>query len=245
MIYKACLICNRIFSTIPSRIKIGKGKFCSGKCSSINQKRQVIIKCKNCGISFSIKKNREKSAKYCSLKCYDKKGKNNSYWGRKHNLETKIKMRKSWTRLINNGFESPHKQKLYKNCVICNKKFKLIKSIFNETKCCSRKCVGKYASSYLLGERAKNWIDGRSFLPYPPNFNKRVKRLIIQRDRKCLYCGQNEDLSVHHIDYNKFNNSESNLITLCLSCNSLANGNRDYWRNYYQFQLKEFYGFSY
>lgn len=33
MIYKKCLVCGKEFGTYPCKIKIGKGKYCSKKCS--------------------------------------------------------------------------------------------------------------------------------------------------------------------------------------------------------------------
>jgi hypothetical protein len=44
-------------------------------------------------------------------------------------------------------------------------------------------------------------------------------------------------LEVHHIDYNKKNCKEENLITLCKWCNLRANYNRNYWKTYYQNKL--------
>jgi len=40
-------------------------------------------------------------------------------------------------------------------------------------------------------------------------------------------------LSIHHIDYDKQNCKENNLITLCDSCNNRANSNRNYWIEFY------------
>lgn len=42
------------------------------------------------------------------------------------------------------------------------------------------------------------------------------------------------DLDVHHIDYNKKNCEETNLITLSMESNSRVNYNRDYWKNCFQ-----------
>jgi len=41
-------------------------------------------------------------------------------------------------------------------------------------------------------------------------------------------------LTIHHIDYNKQNCKENNLITLCGSCNTRANFNRSYWVDFYK-----------
>ena len=40
-------------------------------------------------------------------------------------------------------------------------------------------------------------------------------------------------LHVHHIDYNKKNCKKSNLITICRSCNSMANKDRSWHKAWY------------
>jgi len=88
-----------------------------------------------------------------------------------------------------------------------------------------------------------NWIDGRSFEPYTSEFNEQLKESIRKRDNHtCQNCSMTEEehltvvgqvLHIHHIDYNKINCQKENLITLCQSCNSRANFNRDYWKKIY------------
>ena len=92
---------------------------------------------------------------------------------------------------------------------------------------------------HLLGEKNGNWRGGKSFEPYTPDFNQQLKDRIRVRDNFiCQLCGVPElecdrRLDIHHIDYNKQNCKEDNLITLCLSCNIRANFNRHYWKEYY------------
>jgi len=93
------------------------------------------------------------------------------------------------------------------------------------------------------GERHPQYIDGRSFELYPQEFNSKLKEQIRTRDNfECQNCGMTEEehlivigtiLNVHHIDYNKTNCKENNLITICKQCNTRANFNRDYWFAYY------------
>jgi len=47
------------------------------------------------------------------------------------------------------------------------------------------------------------------------------------------------NLHIHHIDYDKENCNENNLITLCNSCNVRANFNRDYWKNIFQNKIAQ------
>ena len=79
------------------------------------------------------------------------------------------------------------------------------------------------------GFEARNWIDGRSFLPYTQEFNQQLKESIRkQNSYTCQLCGVKEKdyfqkLSIHHLDYNKNNCNEDNLITVCRSCNAKLN----------------------
>ena len=99
------------------------------------------------------------------------------------------------------------------------------------------------------GELSPNYIDGRSFEPYPSKFNSFLKEQIRKRDNyTCHGCAMTQeehfiiygrDLEAHHIDYNKQNCKENNLITLCKQCNIRANYNRNYWEKYYKNKIKE------
>lgn len=86
----------------------------------------------------------------------------------------------------------------------------------------------------LSGSNHWNWHGGKSFLPYPPEFNKQLKERIKERDNHtCQKCGSTERLSVHHIDYDKQNCGDDNLITLCMSCNISVNVQRVFWTGYF------------
>jgi len=94
----------------------------------------------------------------------------------------------------------------------------------------------------MLGVNNINYIDGSSGI-YAPEFNKYLKNQIRDRDNyECQNCYITEEehiiiygqiLHIHHIDYNKTNCNNTNLITLCLQCNIRANKNRDIWSKFY------------
>lgn len=87
-----------------------------------------------------------------------------------------------------------------------------------------------------IGELNGNWKGGIGNLPYSLEFNKNLKERIKSRDGYiCQLCGYSNPnkLRVHHIDYNKLNTNEDNFITLCCSCNTKVNKNRDYWVTYF------------
>lgn len=75
---------------------------------------------------------------------------------------------------------------------------------------------------YPCGEEHPNWNGGSSLEQYPIMFRRIMKEYIRKRDNyQCLVCEISENgrrHEVHHIDYNKKNNSEYDLITLCKNC---------------------------
>lgn len=85
------------------------------------------------------------------------------------------------------------------------------------------------------GERKPNWKGGKSYEPYGIDFTKELKESIRTRDGyKCVLCkiSQNDlvqGIQVHHIDYDKKNNDQNNLITLCPRCHGKTNENRRCW----------------
>ena len=89
------------------------------------------------------------------------------------------------------------------------------------------------------GKLSPNWNGGISFEPYSPEFNKELKEKIKKRDNyTCRLCSEKLFLHIHHIDYNKKNSIESNLITLCRKCNGKANFNRNFWTEKFRIMLE-------
>lgn len=49
-----------------------------------------------------------------------------------------------------------------------------------------------------------------------------------EKGEQCIECGSTEDIEVHHIDADRWNNSLSNLLPLCHSCHQkVHNGHPD------------------
>lgn len=106
----------------------------------------------------------------------------------------------------------------------------------------SKKKMSEAKKGTWNGEKNPMWLGGISFLPYCHKFNEKLKESIRNRDnRTCQNCGIKENgtkHSVHHIHYDK-ENCYPDLITLCKSCHTKTNGNREYWEVYYMKKLSD------
>jgi len=113
-----------------------------------------------------------------------------------------------------------------------------------------KQCFACYCKSFL-GESNPNWKNGISFYPYSRTFTNNLKLKIRTRDNfNCRCCKLKEKkhyrgkkqtkLIIHHIDYNKENCKEENLISLCLTCHLRTNGNRDYWYAYCTYLMENY-----
>lgn len=216
----------------------------------------TFLKCKTCGNAL----NRGKI--YCSLKCY---------WKKSPKFKVKCRQCKkefltypSWQK-IGQGFLCSKKckykwisenyrgekskagwrnAKIKLECKECNKVFYEFRSRVKDKRgvFCSKKCSIEWFKKNCQMEKAPNWIDGRSYLKYPKEFDI-VKNEIKQRDgylcQLCYIPCIRKRLGAHHIDYNKMNNNKNNLISLCTGCNSKVNRSRDYWTNYFNIKITQ------
>lgn len=173
-------------------------------------KRGNWYNCPTCGKKiYRILSYKNKSGTYyCSVACRPHKGENNNNW----------------------------KEKKSKTCLICGNLIWIIPSD-NSRKFCSIKCRTISLKNNFKGQSNPNWQGGISNLPYPFEFNNKLKKLVRDKgNHSCQLCGISElsrKLGVHHIDYNKTNNSFANLIALCNRCNTKVNFNREFWRRYF------------
>jgi len=101
---------------------------------------------------------------------------------------------------------------------------------------------------YITGHNAKgkgnptfnNWSSRK---PYGIEFSPELKEKIRQRDNHtCQECENHQKqlkskLDIHHIDYNKKNNSSLNLISLCRKCHMKTGFNRKHWKQYFKMKI--------
>ena len=183
--------------------------------------------------------------KYC--------GKNNSFYGKHHSEFTKEKIKNSEYHKnlkrennpnFNNhvlkgkftGHDSPNWKGSLPKCQSCGKRL-------------SHYQVKNYCKICYRGLNHQSYIHGNGNLPYSVDFNHKLKQKIRERNSfKCQKCGLKEsnhyrgqkriNLTIHHVDYNKQNSNEQNLITLCHKCNIKTNTQRDYWYAYYKYIME-------
>jgi hypothetical protein len=204
--------------------------------------------CIDCEIKISINAKRCRSCanKGTNHPLFGVMGKNNPNYGRKCSFKTKEKI----SIAAKKRFKNPKNHPKYKDGRTL-KKYYCIDCGIRITR--QRKRCGSCATKKQLKNPKNNpaYIDGRSRFPYPIEFNGALKYKIRERDNfECQNCGMIEEehivvfgqvLHVHHIDYNKFNLEETNLITTCFSCNLRANYNRNFWEKHYSEKIKEIY----
>lgn len=169
--------------------------------------------------------------------------------GKKPSEETKRKMslahkgRNTWSK-----GSKPTAETLKKRSVGLKKAWKLRPHEFSAE---HKMALSVAHRGKFCGKDSPNWKGGYRNGDYLGKFTKYLKELIRKRDNyRCQECFRHQDelfdtsgrkykLNVHHIDYDKGNNDENNLISLCRSCHSQTNYKRENWTNYYQLKIKE------
>lgn len=226
----SCAICGEHFKVSASYYnwseKKGGKHYCSKKCRSIGQSERqtgktrsprATVTCSACGKEYEVLLSeyeraleRNQQDWYCSHKCH-----------------------------------SPGPVTVH--CDWCGKEFEISRRYYNHREkkgyeggpFCSSDCMQEWQSEVCVGPNSSNWHGGSSFEPYDPDFDKKLRKRVRQRDNyKCQLCGKTQEdnleehgrrLCVHHVDYSKDNHSLNNLVTLCHPCHSQTNGNRDHF----------------
>lgn len=210
-----CLFCGKEFETYRDENK----HFCSMTCAVKHRGEKSKHPCKICGVLTHNKV-------YCSRKCrgLDNRGKNNPI----HKVP-KEQLSQHFIQMWNRF----------------GPEIKLTHHHFPKGNANPMKIKP------LVGELNGRWQDGISFEPYDNDFNDGLKERIRDRDNHiCQLCDMaeiehievyGERLSMHHIDYDKKNSSETNLISLCRNCNSKVNANRNHWQEFFENKIAQKY----
>lgn len=175
------------------------------------RKPKVEVKCEICGKVFLRNLCNLKQSKriFCSQDCYKKREKPNS----------KLLVLCSW---CNQPIQRYPYQKKSKNYF------------------CSSVCHGKWNSVNCSKENSANWKGGIWLNAVPILAHaryRRIRKLVIDMDKKCVICNFDKRLEVHHIlerkDYPQLALDITNMITLCKSCHCKLRGKENLWVGYF------------
>jgi len=209
MITKVCEMCGKEFQVIPARDKNGRGRYCSIKCRrKADASTRTKLICDVCGKEFYVNKWRYRQ---------NGGGRNPKYCSREC-FGTKIT----------------------KICLNCGKEFQVKRYRSDDAECCSVKCKNQLWSKSHKKENHPQWKGGISFEPYCPLFNNEFKeRVRAFFNHTCILCGEKQNgykLPVHHVDYDKHvccNGNPPLFVTLCRSCHTKTNNNREHWAMFF------------
>lgn len=193
--------------------------------------------CKQCGGEFHDCPAAKRI--YCNRNCWRLAQIGNQYAKgsvRSPEMRRKVAMANLGNRhavgIKNGNYRRGRFSKITRICLVCGKGFKTEQYQLDKNcgKYCSRKCYGETLKRKLAGSRNHAWRGGTSFEPYTPEFNERLKARIRGRDEfVCQVCGKPNSRFVHHINYDKKDSRNCNLITLCNSCHGKTNFQRGFW----------------
>lgn len=105
-------------------------------------------------------------------------------------------------------------------------------------------------SRLVCGEKHHNWKGGISYEPYCVLFNDEFKLRVRQFfGNTCVECGKTREeeginMCVHHVNFDKetcCNDTKPLFVTLCKSCHSKTNFDREYWEEKYTRLINEEY----
>lgn len=262
-----CQQCGKLFKVLPSQ---KERNFCSYSCSGKSRigkkyikKKSVILKCQQCHKTFKVYHSREK-ARFCSKECYIawRTGRSCPKMKRQKEIVCERcgktfsiniaqttrrfcskKCRGAWMGEQQRGENHPAWNSKEQKCLQCGKTIYVTLKFIERGwgLFCDRKCQ----SLWQVGENCPAWRGGKSFEPYPSDFNTRLKSKIKSRDKGlCARCGE-PGIDVHHIDYDKNNNNPINLILLCKRCHGATNANRKLWQEVFNWHIENImYGYQ-
>jgi len=170
---------------------------------------------------------------------------------RKKMSDSRIKGLKNGTIKTLKGKDNPAKRPEVRKKISIAQKKNFKNGRINPMKGKKRPDLSEYNKKFKplnIGKKNSNWRGGKSFEPYSVDWKQKLIKKIKQRDKYiCYLCKKKIKgprrikinpsknwLVVHHIDYNKLNCKENNLITLCHKCHvKHTNFNREKWRKFF------------
>jgi 5-methylcytosine-specific restriction endonuclease McrA len=218
------------------------------------KRRETIIPFCACGCGEFVEWNNDKKDWNRFIYHHQNKGDNNpskKKWVRKKMSKAAIKKFKDNPDLINtisnsvkklwDNKEYREKQnksrgEVYKTKEYKEKRSNITKELWEREEYIEKQSEAWAKSGLRIKENHYNWQGGISKEPYSQDWDRELREIIKERDGYiCQVCLKPEiefdrKLTVHHIDYDKKNCKEENLISLCTSCHTKTNYNREQWQ---------------
>jgi len=124
-------------------------------------------------------------------------------------------------------------------CAWCKKQILVVPANIRKANFCSMPCKNEFHRKQMTREGNPRWEGGIAKEEYPLEWCEALKKKIRMRDKfTCVKCGK-KGLDVHHIDKDKANNREENLIVLCHKCHMEFHSQK---RKYAKYQSEEWRG---
>lgn len=218
-----------------------KGNF----CKIINKNVRIFVykdSCKYCGQPFLADWYGSAEAQFCDNSCANSGQFSSSYGGlseeHKKNISIANSGKNHWLYGKKWSEEVKEKMRLAKKNKMVGKNNPFYGRAHTEEtkKKISDKNKGKNYGQ--CGPAHSQWKGGVSYEPYCVIWtDKEYKDSIkIRDDYKCQnpFCEKGRPLRVHHINYIKKDCRPNNLITLCASCNTKANKDREWHTSFYR-----------
>jgi 5-methylcytosine-specific restriction endonuclease McrA len=206
---KYCKKCGKIFKIMTSRLKHGRGIFCSAECKKtyVNPNKHER-ECPVCLVKFNCSKGSKK--RFCSPAC--------SYAARGIVLVKRVARRPYRT-------EARKDDIIPEICCICKCLF-IKRSRKKKQRHCSVKCYNVTKSRRMSGRKNYFYKNGgaKKKTSYRGEGWGETRRRVYERDNwSCAICGVKcgkKKIQCHHIVPFRISkdNSDENLITLCISC---------------------------
>lgn len=183
----------------------------------------ITKKCEACGKSFSVKPYRKDKARFCSIGCWTRTQESKAIVSRAQ------KKRHSESPLIggkNTNWKGGFRRKTI--CLNCGKSFLKRKDSLNQKDFCSIICHNIFQKENpITGKDSPVWKGGN--IPRQMKSEWRRLRLkVIERDKKCVYCGRKTFLCVHHVLAVRYGGKDEmiNLETVCRVCHPTVESGR-------------------
>lgn len=234
LVRNVCEGCGKPFHTFPAQTR----RYCGDSCYQASRGKQIERKCLRCNRRFFVYesdiKRDGRSGIYCSRDCRHAAGRVERKCTHCGSVFIETKSRtdegkgKYCSRECLAAANPTQGGSVQRHCEACGKQFYTSPSKLGKGggRYCCRSCSKQ-------GDSNPQWVGGHTVV-YPLQWNRALRELIRKRDGYiCRMCG-GKGRDVHHIDYNKNNCADSNLITLCHSCHSKTNTNREYWLGYFR-----------